>query len=387
MESLIREVSEIRDVKRRRAYLKKRGLKEPELSRILDAAHFLVKGRLKFPRAAKMRFDREGLAQASSQPIVEYRTWKMRNRLGKVGKALDVGSGIGGDTIFMAMRWKVVSVDRDPEKMEMLLHNVGVYNVGKNVETVVGDIYELLEDPGFREKVSDVDLVFFAPSRRSGGRRTVRFEEYEPPLSLVKRLLEVSPNLCVEVAPGADLSRIEYDCDVEVISNKGEVKEVVLWFGDLKLSKEGRSMMATKLPERLTRVRSKGARKISVTVPRDYLYEPDPAFIKAGLIDDLAHEYGLTLLHPKIAYLTGEAFVDTPLLKPYRVLSVTGMDHGVINDELTRLNLGSVDTKARGVSIDHKEIRRLVRGKGEHRGLVVFTLVKNKPSAIIADYL
>jgi hypothetical protein len=387
VESLIREVSEIRDVKRRRAHLKKRGLKEPEISRVLDAAHFLSKGRLKFPRAAKMRFDREGLAQASSQPIAEYRTWKMRNRLGKVGKALDVGSGIGGDTIFMAMRWRVVSVDRDQEKMEMLHHNLGVYNVGKNVETIVGDICVLLEDPGFREKVSDVDLVFFAPSRRSGGRRTVRFEEYEPPLSLVDRLLEVSPNLCVEVAPGADLSRIEYDCDVEVISHKGEVKEVILWFGDLKLSKEEKSMIATKLPERITRVRSKGTRKISVTVPKDYLYEPDPAFIKAGLIDDLAHEYGLTLLHPKIAYLTGEVFVKTPMVKPYRVLRVTEMDYSVINSELTRLNLGSVDSKARGVSIDHKEIRKLVRGKGENRGLVIFTLVNKKPSAIIADYL
>jgi len=209
----------------------------------------------------------------------------------------------------------------------------------------------------------------------------------QPPLSLVERLLEVSPNLCVEVAPGADLSRIEYDCDVEVISHKGEVKEVILWFGDLKLSKEGRSMMATKLPERMTRVRGEDTRKISVTVPRDYLYEPDPAFIKAGLIDDLAREYGLTMLHPKIAYLTGEAFVDTPLVKPYRVLSVTEMDYGVINDELTRLNLGSVDSKARGVSIDHKEIRKLVRGKGENRGLVVFTLVKNRRSAIIAEYL
>ena len=386
MESLIREVSEIRDVKRRRAYLRKRGLKEPELSRILDAAHFLSRGRLKFPRAAKMRFDRDGLAQASSQPVAEYRTWKMRNRLGKVKKALDVGSGIGGDTIFMAMRWRVVSVDRDPEKMEMLLHNVGVYNVGRNVETVVGNIYDLLEDPGFMEKVSDVDVVFFAPSRRGGGRRTVRFEEYEPPLSLLERLLEISPNLCVEVAPGADLSRIGYDCDVEVISHKGEVKEVVLWFGGLKLAKEGRSMMATKLPERITLVKSQEARRIRATVPGDYVYEPDPAFIKAGLIDDLAHEYGLAPLHPKIAYLTGSVLVDSPLLKAYRVLDVTDIDYDVINDRLGELNIGRVDSKARGVSVDHKEIRRLVRGKGELRGLIIYTLVKNRRTAIIAEY-
>jgi hypothetical protein len=31
---------------------------------------------------------------------------------------------------------------------------------------------------------------------------------------------------------------IRYDCDIEVISNRGEVKEVVLWFGKLKLDQE-----------------------------------------------------------------------------------------------------------------------------------------------------
>ena len=168
---------------------------------------------------------------------------------------------------------------------------------------------------------------------------------------------------------------------------KGEVKEVVLWFGGLKLSKDRRSVMATKLPERMTRVRNEGTQKVDVTTPKDYLYEPDPAFIKAGLIDDLAHEYGLTLLHPKIAYLTGEAFVDTPLLKPYRVLGVAEMDYDAINDDLTRLNLGRIDSKARGVSINHREVRKLVRGRGDKRGLVVFTRVNNRPSAIIAEYL
>jgi len=386
MEQLIIELSKIRDVKRRRNLLKMRGIKEPELSGILDQVHFINKGKAKFPRAAQMKFDRDGLAQASSKTLVEYRTWKMRQQLGKVNLALDVGSGIGGDTIFMALRWKVISVDIDPQKMEMLHHNLEVYNVTENVETIQGDIFELLKDPQFHEKIRKVDLIFFAPSRRKGWKRTTKFERYIPPLSLVDQLLEICPNLCVEIAPAADLLQIKYDCDIEIISNKGEVKEAVLWFGALKLKPDERSLIATKLPEKITLVKTETP-QISIAQPERYFYEPDPAFIKAQLVNNLAVEYDLKLVHPQIAYLTGEKLVETPLLKSYRVHSISNIDYTEINNELSRLDLGRVDSKSRGVNIDHKEIRKHVKGRGRRSGVVIYTLVDFKPKAIIATYV
>ena len=385
MENLVREVSKIRDVKKRRAYLRKRGVKEPELSRMLDEAHFLVKGKEKFPRAAQMKFDRDGLAQASSKTVAEYRTWKMRNRLGVIRSALDVGSGIGGDTIAMALRWKVLSVDMDPVKVEMLRHNIKVYNVTDNVEVIQGDIYDLLKDPEFQVKTSDLDVIFFAHSRRQGWRRTVKFEEYQPPLSLIEKLVDICPNVCATIAPAADLSKIKYDCDIEIISNKGEVKEAVLWFGRLKHAPGKRSLIATKLPERITWVKEK-TDPIDVSEPGEYLYEPDPAYVKAQMVNNLAKEYNLTLLHPTIAYLTGDKHVKSPLLKPHRVLAVTGIQYTEINRELNHLNLGSVDSKSRGVNVDHNEVRRKVRGTGFTRGVVVYTLVGGEPKALICRY-
>ncbi|MBN2336387.1 hypothetical protein JXL21_12575, partial [Candidatus Bathyarchaeota archaeon] len=343
MEHLIAEASKIRDVKKRRSYLRKRGLTEEEVEQALEKIHLRVKGRDKFPRAARMRFTREGLSQATSKQVAEYRTWKIRERLGAVRRALDVGSGVGGDTIAMALRWKVLSVEMDPEIMEMQRHNVGVYGVERNVEPILGDVTLLVDEPWFREKTADVDVAFFDPSRRGEAGRTVKIEEYIPPLSFVERLREITPNVCVKIAPGVDLSRIGYDCDVEVISYRGEVKEATLWFGDLKVDPDTRNVMATKLPERITLQKSKTQLNIEVTEPKTYLYEPDPAFIKAHLVDELAAQHGLTLLHPKIAYLTGDTGVDTPVLKAYRVLDTVGMDYGEINGALKGLGIGRVD--------------------------------------------
>ena len=386
MESLIDRLSQIRDVKKRRTFLKNKGLSEPEIERLLEEVHLRVKGKKKFPRAHQMKFNRDGLAQASSKYVAEYRTWKMRQQLGEVHKSLDIGSGIGGDTIAMALRWKVLSVERNVVSMEMLKHNVQVYNVVKNVDFILGDILQLLDDIEFQKKLEDLDCIFFDPSRRSEGKRTVKIEEYEPPLSLVEKLKDFSQNICVKIAPGVDLSRIEYDCDIEVISYKGEVKEVVLWFGKFKTSLDKKVILATKLPEKITWIQKSKRYNVPVSEPRDFIYEPDPAFIKAHLISDIAEKYDLSQLHKKTAYLTGDSFIDIPILKCYHVLTYESLDYSSINKTLTTLNIGSVDLKAPGISVDLKRIQKSIRGNGRKKGLLILTKVLNKPSAIICEY-
>jgi len=137
-ESLIDKLSQIRDVKKRRVLLEKKGFGTLEIEKLLEEVHLRIKGKLKLPRAHQMKFNRDSLVQASSKYVAEYRTWKMRQKLGKVQKSLDVGGDIGGDTIAMALRWEVLSVERNPITMVMLKHNVQVYNSNKNVDFILG---------------------------------------------------------------------------------------------------------------------------------------------------------------------------------------------------------------------------------------------------------
>ncbi len=386
MDRLIEELVKVRDVCKRRSILNKKGLDKDQIEDILERVHFLVKGRLKFPRAHLMKFSREGLAQASSKYVAEYRTWKMRSALSKIERSLDVCCGIGGDTIAMATRWKVVAVEKDKATLEMARHNVTVYDLEDKVDFIQGDCVKLLDDKEFIENVKDVDCIFFDPSRRSGEERTVKTEEYEPPLSFVEKLRTISPSICVKISPGTDLARIELDCDIEVVSYKGEVKEVMLWFGDFKGSSYWNRTLATKLPEGITRIKEEDGPDIPRSAPCRYLYEPDPAFIKARMSEDLAKEFGLSLVNSKIAYLTGDERVETPLLKRYLVKRVLGPELGAINTALSELGIGRVDFKARGVKIDLRTIHRKVRGKGRHKGLVIFTKIDARDQAIICSY-
>ncbi len=386
MGSLIDTLSQIRDVKKRWIFLEKKGFGKIEIEKLLEEVHLQVKGKKKFPRAHQMKFSRDGLSQASSIHVAQYRTWKMRQKLGKIQKSLDVGAGIGGDTIAMALRWNVLSVEKNPNTMEMLKHNIHVYNVDQNVDFFLGDIIKLLDDIDFQKKLGDVDCIFFDPSRRSKGIRTVKIEEYEPPLSFVEKLKFFSQNICVKIAPRVDLSRIKYDCDIEVISYKGEVKEVVLWFGKFKTYSDTNAILATKLPEKITWVQKSKRYIVPVCEPKDFIYEPDPAFIKAHLISDIAELYELSQIHKKIAYLTSDSFINIPILKCYHVLTYITLDYSLINKTLRRLNISHVDLKARGISVDLKSIQKSFHGKGRKKGLLILTKVLNKPSAIICEY-
>jgi len=386
MDELVNELIKIRDVNKRRSILEKKRMNENEIEEILNLVHLQIKGKLKFPRAKLMKFTREGLAQASSKYLAEYRTWKIRDKLSKVTNCLDVCCGIGGDAIAMATRWKVVAVEKDKDTIDMAKHNIRVYNLERNINFVEGDINELIENRTFIDKVKNTDFIFFDPARRSEEGRTVKIEEYHPPLSLVEKLQLISPNICVKISPGTDLNRIKYECDIEVVSYKGEVKEVMLWFGNLKEKPDVNQILATKLPEKMTLIKSKSKLDILQSSPKKYLYEPDPAFIKAHLIEDLAKKYGLNLLNNKIAYLTGNEKIKTPLLNRYLVKRVENLDFEKINTSLSELNIGRVDFKARGIKIDLRNIHKKVRGKGRNAGLVIFTKINGQNQAIICMY-
>ena len=286
----------------------------------------------------------------------------------------------------MATRWKVFAVEKDKDTIEMAKHNIKAYNLGKNVDFSQDDVIKLIDDKEFVDKVINVNCIFFDPSRRVNGKRTVKIEEYQPPLLFLEKLRLISPNICIKISPGTDLDRIKYNCDIEVVSYKGEVKEVILWFGDLKEIPNINKTLVTKLPEKITLVKEENYLDISQSKPKKYLYEPDPAFIKAHMIRDLAKKFGLNLIHIKIAYLTGDEKIETPLLKRYLVKRMLNLDYEEINNILHELNIGRVDFKARGVNIDLHNIHRKIWGKGRNTGLIIFTKVNGKNQAIICSY-
>ncbi|MCA9957906.1 MAG: class I SAM-dependent methyltransferase, partial [Anaerolineales bacterium] len=225
---------------------------------------------VKFSRAAQMFFTRAALEQASSETVAVYRARRFADA--GVRHVADLGCGIGGDALALAAHGEVTGVDWDPVRVAMAQENVRVYGHAERFHPMQADLLELTPLP--------VDGLFFDPARRDEyGRRLRSVQDYQPPLHWIHRWRTWVPETAVKVSPGIAYEDIPDDAEVEFVSVQGEVKDGILWFGDLR---SGVQRRATLLPNAHTLTSDDlPAAPIPLSAPGAYLYEPDKAVIRA----------------------------------------------------------------------------------------------------------
>ena len=202
---------------------------------------------------------------------------------------------------------------------------------------------------------------------------------------MVNGWLERCPNLGVKLSPGVDLAELAtYDAEIEFISLQGELKEAVLWFGPLKSA----FRRATLLPGPHTLAAKPDAEvEIYLDQPRAYLYEPDPAVLRAGLVRNLANQHGLAQLDPEIAYLTGDHRVPTPFAHAWRVEAWFPFNLKRLRTELRARDVGEVVVKKRGSPLQPEWLIQALRLKGSQSRVVFLTQLKGKPIVILGTRL
>jgi hypothetical protein len=327
----------------------------------------------KFSRTAAMYFTREGLEQATGETIARYRA----RRFARFDVIADLACGLGGDALALAADHHVVAVDRDPLRLLLARENARAYDVADYLHPVLADLATL---PPPR-----ADALFCDPGRRTAaGRRIFTTAAYQPPLAQVLTWHTAVPALAVKVAPG-----IAYDelppldqVEVEFISEAGTLKEAVLWCGPLRTI----TRRATLLPGGATLTTAgETLPAIPLAPPVRYLYEPDPAIIRAHLVELLADQIGAAKLDDDIAYLTADHVTMTPFARAYRVVEALPFALKRLVARLRALDAGIVTVKKRGSPLDTDALARRLRGTGPRPLTVVLTQVRGRPYAIICD--
>jgi hypothetical protein len=187
--------------------------------------------------------------------------------------------------------------------------------------------------------------------------------------------------LGVKVAPGAPWDELRrFDAEAEFISADGELKECVLWLGNLKSA--GRR--ATVLPGTATLSADAPAEPVQPGPPLAYLYDPDPAVIRSGLVANLGISLDARPIDADIAYLTSERFTPTPFARGYVVEESMPFHARRLGERLRAKNVGHVTMTKRGSAVDLDELRRSWKLNGNESRTVILTRVKGRPWAMIA---
>jgi hypothetical protein len=335
-------------------------------SATLETLELRARARKKFERAQDMFFTREALEQSSSEIVSRYRA----KRFEAGSTVLDLGCGIGGDSIGLAGRCLVTAVDSDPVRVAMARHNAAVYDVSDRIRF-------------FCEDVTGIPLVadaaFADPSRRLNGRRSTSLSEISPPLEFLHRLMEAIPDSAIKLSPATDDSELEsLHGEIEFISLSGECKEALVWLGRFRTAK----IRATVLPAGKSIVDNELTCS-EVTAPGRYLYEPDPCVIRGHLVELLAARLGMRKIDRQIAYLTSDSLVHTPFARAHEILDSIGFNLKSVKRRLQELGVGRVVVKKRGVAYDPAEMEARLRTSGPGEAVVVLTRISEKPWALI----
>lgn len=328
----------------------------------------------KFPRADRMYFTREALEQATAAPVAIHRAQRLVAALGPSPHVADLCCGIGGDALaFAAAGARVTALDNDPLRLALAEANAHALGLAERVTFVCADVTAAPPPVA--------DALFCDPARRSAGRRVFDAEQYQPPLSLVLGWRAFVPALGVKLAPGIDYDSLEgiEGCEVEFVSLAGELKEAVLWCGPLASA----SRRATLLPAGVSLTNDPSLAPLDVRTPGSYLYEPDPAIIRAHLVAEVGHQLGAAQLDATIAYLTADERVATPLARSWPIHEWLPFNLKKLRARLREYDVGPVTVKKRGSPLDTDALARQLSGKGATPLVVVLTLVQGRPAALI----
>ncbi|NGN67245.1 methyltransferase domain-containing protein [Streptomyces sp. A7024] len=318
--------------------------------------------------AARMYFTANGVEQATRTAVADRRAERFA-ALG-VDRLADLCCGIGGDAIALARAGiRVLAVDRDPLTAAVARANAAELGLDDLIEVVCADVGDV--------DISDYDAVFVDPARRGGRGRIFDPEAYSPPLSWAIEVAGRVSHAALKVAPGIPHEAIPEAAEAEWISDGGDVKEAVLWFGT-----EPGARRATLLPG--------GASLAGAGLPDPpagpvarYLYEPDGAVIRAHLVADVAEQVGGRLIDETIAYVTSDTLAETPYATAYEITDTLPFNVKKLKALLREREVGVLTVKKRGSAVEPEELRRKVKPSGPNAATVFMTRVGGAPYLLI----
>jgi len=318
--------------------------------------------------AARMYFTHDALEQATRRRVAEHRAQRLVDA--GVERLVDLGCGIGADLVASARAGLTVrGVELDPVRAAIATENLRALGLGGTVE--VGDATRTDVLPG--------ETAFVDPARRTGRGRVFGTGDLQPPWPWVRDLLH--GRAVAKMMPGLAHDDVPAGVEAEWVSDGGDLVECCLWGGAFARTRR----RATLLPSGATLAhRDEPAVVGSVGA---YLYEPDDAVIRAGVVAELAAEVGGWLPDPQIAYVSADRGDVTPLARRFAVVDELPFREKQLKVALQQRRIGTLTVKKRGVQVVPEELVKRLRLDGPHSATVIMTRVDGQGRAFLVEPL
>jgi hypothetical protein len=352
--------------------LRSDGLDPALVAAALTQSRLRARARAKFgPFADGMLFTPDGLEQATRLQVAARHA--QRYAAAGVVRVADLGCGIGGDAMALAgLDREVLAVDRDE-----LTAAVATVNLRHWPEAVVR-----CEDATAAD-LTGVDGAFLDPARRTAsGRRVLDPRLASPSWDVVLAVAARVPATGVKVAPGIGHDLPPGGTETQWVSVDGDVVEAGVWFGPLAREGVRRSALVLRDGE-ATQLDDVGLPRPDVGPVGAYLYEPDGAVVRSGLVGQVVALVDGRLVDRSIAYVTSDRLVRTPLARALAVEEQMPFGLKALRTRLRDRGVGRVEILKRGSAVDVEQLRRQLRLTGSEEASLVLTRVAGQQTVLL----
>ena len=287
----------------------------------------------------------------------------------------DLTGGLGIDTYFISQRFQQADyVERQAELCDLAKHNFQVLKANVEVWNETAEEYLKHGTPK--------DCIFIDPARRDEhGRKTVSISDCTPDVVLLQdSLLEKAKKVMVKLSPMLDITKalgeLHHVSEIHVVAVANECKELDIV---MERSFQGEPKfvcvnLLTQQPElRFTMEEERNCPSRLAEGVSNYLYEPNPAVMKAGCFRLLTDRYNVFKLHKNSNLYTSEQLVFS---FPGRIFEVEGW--APYNKKMKQALLHDVDRASiavRNFPLLVAELRKTLKiGDGDETYLFATTL-------------
>jgi hypothetical protein len=365
---------------------------DPDLvAAALNQARLRAKARDKFGEFARgMVLTSDGLEQATRLGVAAQHA--QRFRAAGIHTVHDLGCGIGSDAMAMAgLDLRVRAIDADEVTAGIAAVNLRHWPDSTAYQGVV-EGFTAPSGEGARGVGAWLD-----PARRTPGvadltgrtRRIFNLADISPSWDTVQDVARALPATGAKLSPGFPHAALPVGAEAQWTSWEGDVVECVVWWGPLVRTR-GRTAAL---------IRATGPAVVVTETDADadapplqnlaavgaWLYEPDKAVLRAGLVGALTAATDGAELDAGVGYVGSSRSVDVPFAKRYAVVEAMPFNVKALRGWLRDHGIDRLTIKKRGVSVDADLLRRQLRlpAKGHNEAIVILTRVRSNQVALI----
>ena len=327
----------------------------------------IIKLQMKFGRkidnADKMLLTQKGGEQASSKIMAKFHAQKLQ----KYDTVADICCGLGIDLIEIAKKSKkVFAIELDEKTIRFARHNCSSVNLS-NIS------FLHIDGNDFDEKV---DAIYIDPDRRPKGKRTADIEIMSPSMNDILKMQRITKNILIKLSPITDYRKLEISVNhsFEFVSENGILKEILLCLGNFAHEYKCK---ATLLPQNITLNNLSPKCKQIISI-QNYIFEPDSAIIRAGLVEQIAHQIKYDFIDENIAILTSDKLAVSGFGKFYAVQESMSYNEKKLKRKLREDGIGNLIIKTRGFPITAENFRKKFKLKGKKEQIILIVRLEKK---------